>query len=570
MVERDRSDDGRNDKDETKASKVSSAPPSQKITPLSRPSSAGKGPRIVIIGAGPVGLGAAIRLEEKGYDNWHLYEELDVFGGLSRSITDDQGFIWDIGGHILFSHYAYYDNVLDKLGAQEMYEIRRISRLFMPAGAGGKAAVVDYPLQLNLNQLQPSDRNACLEGIRKANELKLDPLQAANFEEWCLRVMGEGITALFMRPYNEKLWAFPLSIMNSGWVGDRVAVPQYEEIKKLCEAGDKKEGEAKNWGPNSTFKYPKYGGTGGTWDAVGGSLPQDKISLKTQVKAIDPDRKIITLADGRVDQYDYLISAISLQTLAKYVLADSYAQKGLLIEHAAKLRHSTIHIVGLGCEGPVGENVKDLCWTYWPDTTVPFFRCTLLHQYSPHVCPKPDTQYSLLFEASESEYANDRDYRNLTEDIEKIVREHGLIHPEAKVVSKFHQTFNYGYPTPCIDRDASLRVMMPLLESKDIKSRGRFGGWRYEVGNMDHSLMQGVEAAEAFRLKALMRSELSEAATAADIDLSLAAERTYYDPNFVNHPANRSKVPFTGFPQPAKEAEEIRATSGNQVPGIVL
>ena len=26
--------------------------------------------------------------------------------------------------------------------------------------------------------------------------------------------------------------------------------------------------------------------------------------------------------------------------------------------------------------------------------------------------------------------------------------------------------------------------------------RGRFGGWKYEVANMDHSVMQGVEWAE--------------------------------------------------------------------------
>ena len=43
------------------------------------------------------------------------------------------------------------------------------------------------------------------------------------------------------------------------------------------------------------------------------------------------------------------------------------------------------------------------------------------------------------------------------------------------------------------ERDKALPTIHPWLESKNIFSRGRFGAWRYEVGNMDHSVAQGVE-----------------------------------------------------------------------------
>ena len=71
--------------------------------------------KIVIIGAGPTGLGAAYRLKELGYKNFHMYDRLRHIGGLASSFTDSAGFTWDIGGHVMFSHYKYYDDVFDKL-----------------------------------------------------------------------------------------------------------------------------------------------------------------------------------------------------------------------------------------------------------------------------------------------------------------------------------------------------------------------------------------------------------------------------------------------------------------------
>jgi len=76
----------------------------------------------------------------------------------------------------------------------------------------------------------------------------------------------------------------------------------------------------------------------------------------------------------------------------------------------------------------------------------------------------------------------------------------GLIHAgvmaaedRARIVTTWLHSPRMTYPVPTLDRDAALAAIHPWLDAHDIASRGRFGAWLYEIGNMDHSFMQGVE-----------------------------------------------------------------------------
>ena len=44
-----------------------------------------KNDRICIIGGGPAGISAAVFLEQKGYENYVIYEKLNKVGGKSYS-----------------------------------------------------------------------------------------------------------------------------------------------------------------------------------------------------------------------------------------------------------------------------------------------------------------------------------------------------------------------------------------------------------------------------------------------------------------------------------------------------
>jgi hypothetical protein len=61
------------------------------------------------------------------------------------------------------------------------------------------------------------------------------------------------------------------------------------------------------------------------------------------------------------------------------------------------------------------------------------------------------------------------------------------------IVSTFLIDVPHSFPIPFLGRDTAIKNIQSFLSERKIYSRGRFGGWKYEVGNMDHSVMQGME-----------------------------------------------------------------------------
>lgn len=103
---------------------------------------------LLIIGAGPTGLGAAWRAHELGREDWLLAEGAEHAGGLAASFVDERGFTWDVGGHVQFSHYVYFDQVMDRLlGRDGWLEHDRESWVWM------RGRFVPYPFQNNIHRL---------------------------------------------------------------------------------------------------------------------------------------------------------------------------------------------------------------------------------------------------------------------------------------------------------------------------------------------------------------------------------------------------------------------------------
>ena len=73
--------------------------------------------KVLIIGAGPTGLGAAKRIDDlrkQGMANcsYLMVDAMEEPGGLASTDTTPEGFLFDVGGHVIFSHYTYFDQAL--------------------------------------------------------------------------------------------------------------------------------------------------------------------------------------------------------------------------------------------------------------------------------------------------------------------------------------------------------------------------------------------------------------------------------------------------------------------------
>lgn len=429
-------------------------------------------PRIVIIGAGPTGLGAGYRLQELGHDDWVILEASNRVGGLAGCFTDDAGFTYDIGGHVLFSHYPYYDQLVERLMGDAYTELQREAWVWM------EERFIPYPFQNNIRALEPETVFECVTGLIATQRREHSP---SNFREWIDAVFGAGIARHFMVPYNFKVWATPPELMNYHWIGERVSVVDVEAVLRNVILGE----DQVSWGPNNTFKYPLRGGTGYLYEQLR-TYVDDHLEMNREVVEVDTRRRVVRTSDGEEWGYDFLLSTMPLNKLIERM-----PQAPREVEAAAsELMWSGSHIVGVGLDRPA-ESTKN--WIYFPETDLPFYRVTYLSNYSPYITPRPD-QTLLLTETSRSPFKPEPEDTIVERVIEGLCRTPLMESSDLdRLVTTWLCSPDMSYPVPSVRRDAALGTIQPWLREQGIWSRGRFGAWLYEIGNMDHSTMQGVE-----------------------------------------------------------------------------
>ncbi|CAJ0946548.1 unnamed protein product, partial [Mesorhabditis belari] len=444
--------------------------------------------RIVIIGSGPTALGAALRLNELQIEGGldleiSILEKEDAVGGLASSVTDKRGFTWDLGVHVTGgSKYTDFISTINE-AVGEWNEIPRCVKANMSHIIQAEAPMenyIPYPVQDSIPYFPDYEKACCLADIEKI-EAENSQVAPQNFAEFSRKVFGETLQELFIRPYNEKVWTIGLDELSCGWVEGRVPQPNGKMMAKRCALSLSELHAEEESKPRVLFRYPaKLKGVGAMWKRITEKLPKSWVHLGKSVEKIDSKTRTVFCSDKSKFEYDYLISTMPLVELGRIT--------GLAPE--IQLKHSKVVLVGLGLRRPQPETLENFSWVYFPQPEIVFYRCTFLSNFNEYLTPNAAVFWSVICEIglpSNKKIDEKEKIEKTIEDLKSV----GILREDVQIVSKWIHSLPFGYPIPTVNRDDELRKWQPIFESKRIYSRGRFGSWKYEVANQDHSFTMG-------------------------------------------------------------------------------
>lgn len=259
--------------------------------------------RLTILGGGLSGISLAYFLQNTNkFDKIDIIEKEERVGGLCRSITKD-GYVYDIGPHILFSKdKEMLQLMLDVL--PEKNDLKRSNQIIH------KGRYVKYPFENDLSKLPEDDLSYCVTSFLSNPYRGYD---AENMLQFFLKTFGEGITNTYLRPYNEKIWKYDPSFMDTQMV-ERIPQPTDEEILRSAN-GETVDGYVHQL----YFHYPKNGGIESVVKGFADKL-NDKCQVHLNEEVLSVDKQgssfVVETKDGRYES-DRLISTIPIQVLSK-------------------------------------------------------------------------------------------------------------------------------------------------------------------------------------------------------------------------------------------------------------
>ncbi len=452
--------------------------------------------KILIIGAGPAGMAAALELDRAGRD-FEIIEKSAQVGGLAKTYVFREGdleFRTDNGPHRFFSKNRRLYGLIGEVLGEHWISVKRQTRQYI----AGK--FFDYPINAfqAMRNLGPAMVLRCAVGYAAAvvryRWLK-SPIR--NFRDWAYASFGRPLAEFNVINYTEKIWGVPTERLHLDWAQQRIAGLNVLALVKNAAArlfAAKQKEKPKSL--VDTFYYPDLG-AGFLYEKLAENLRQNgrKISLETRpmrVRHAGGRIEAVTLAGPAGERELRCSNLIESVPVTEFLSLLEPAPPADVLAAAGGLKwRSQVHLF-ITLDRP---KVTDDQWIYFPERDLPFARSSEMRNFSARMSPPGKTSLFIEFFCNEG----DATHRATAEELFALVaprfERYGFFRRE-EVRHYYRIPGGKDYPIYDLDYQKNLAVVRDYLDGfTNLQWVGRPGRFKYT--NQDHSLEMGFLAARA-------------------------------------------------------------------------
>lgn len=442
---------------------------------------------VVVIGAGPAGLTAALQLAELGVPVT-VIEAGPRVGGLAQTI-EYKGFRFDIGGHRFYTKVPAVRDLWRSMLGSDFLRRPRLSRIFFDG------QFFDYPLK-PIGTLWKLGLLRSLGILASYCWIRLRPLQSeVSFEDWVTNRFGRRLYRTFFETYTEKVWGIPCRTISARWAAQRI---QGLSVRTAVCNMLTPRFTRRDDGPLKTlieeFEYPRLG-PGMMWEAFAARIVEmgGTIRLNARVSRLLCDGRTVTAVEGDEGGrrfHQNASSVISTMPLTHLMasLGDTVAAD--VREMARGLKYRDFITIAVVVDH---ANVFPDNWIYIHDPGVRVGRIQNFKNWSPEMVPDPSkTCLGLEYFCTKGDDLWSMSDEALVALARKELGVIGLVDPEL-IVDATVVRVPKAYPVYDLEYEQALSAVRGCVSDLDnLQTVGRNGTHTYN--NQDHSMVMAMLA----------------------------------------------------------------------------
>ena len=305
--------------------------------------------------------------------------------------------------------------------------------------------------------------------------------EPADLNQWFLGNFGEGMTDIYFRPYNEKVWNVALEDLSMSW-SERIPLPPARDVIRGA-LGESTEGYLHQL----HYHYPLEGGYQAITDGWTKRIAPKSLRLNAGVRRLERVANGVLVTTGAGSSvFDRVVSTVPLPTLLE--LAGDVPDR--VRDAVASLRVNPVNVITLGYQG---VNRGNYTAVYFADDDFLPNRISGPSVFSPRNAP--EGHFSLQAEIT---YPPGDGFLNMTNaDLVGHVHEGivaaGMVDAGSVPVFEDVQRMRHAYVVYTKGYEVDVAIVRAWAKGLGVELHGRFGSFDYL--NVDGCVARSQELA---------------------------------------------------------------------------